>query len=147
MYNIKMDKQIHYKAVIKMTSAKVRKEIQMPTYLNVSNGKFYISSVAGRLTTADTSKLIHVESTNLSNHHIYVTENGSSGVLASAILSDVVSQHVLENDSNAVGFPIPTQLFHCPMVELTLTDKNHALITDLDFAEVTLILICPQEDN
>ena len=141
-----MDKQIHYKAVIKMTSAKVRKEIQIPTHLNVAGGKFYISSIAGRLTTADVSKLIHIESTNLSNHHIYVTENGSNGVLATAVLSDVVSQHVLENDSNAVGFPTPTQLYHCPAVELTLTDKNHALITDLDFAEITLILICPVEE-
>jgi len=141
-----MDKQIHYKAVIKMTSAKVRKEIQIPTHLNVAGGKFYISSIAGRLTTANSSKLIHLESTNLANHHIYVTENGSNGVLATAILSDVVSQHILENDSNAVGFPTPTQLYHCPAVELTLTDKNHALITDLDFAEITLILICPVEE-
>jgi hypothetical protein len=140
-----MDKQIHYKAVIKMTSPRVRAEVQIPTGFDVVGGKFYISSIAGRLATADASKLVHLESTNLSNHNIYVTANGSSGVLGSCILSDVVSQHILENDSNAVGFPTPTQLYHCPVVELTLTDENHVLLTDLVFAEVVLILICPVE--
>lgn len=139
-----MDNQIQYKAVIKINKAKSTKRIIIPSNLDTSGGKFYVSSVAGRLTTVASSKYIHVQSTNLSTEYIYASETGDCGILGSCVLSDVVSSNILEADTLGIGFPIPSDLSASSTIELQITDSNYNLISDseIDFIEISIIFIC-----
>lgn len=136
-----MDNQQHYKAVIKMSSSSETKQIQIPSNLDLEGGKFFISNIAGKLTTG-AAKYIHIESSSLSNEFIYVTETNGYNVLASCMISNVVSNNIFENTIASVGFPIPLQFTNSARVDFQVTDENHLLLTTLEFLEITLVFIC-----
>ena len=139
-----MDNYLHYKAVIKMTTSKATKEIQIPSNLDIDNGKFFVSSVAGKLTTGSV-KYIHIESPTFANEYIYVSETDNYNVLASCLISNVVSQTIMEGTMNCVGFPIPSQLSNTAQVEFQLTDDSHVLLTNIEFVEITIVFVCPKK--
>lgn len=111
--------------------------VNVPSNLARNSCKFLVTSIIGKLTTGASPVFLH--SSALQNSSIVYTEDFSNDVIATTVLTNVVTNSFTSSvNRNDIGFNFPSNLRANCNIDLTLKDHTGALLTDIDYAIVTI---------
>lgn len=126
-----------YEFTIYMNTPQETVKIDIPNHLQNKTNKFIVNSVIVKMTTGPSAVFIHSDA--LRNQEVIYTYNGSNSLIATTVGSDIVSNPINEYlDIGHFGFDWPNSLNYGGDIDLTLRDEIGNLLTDIDFAAITI---------
>lgn len=126
-----------YQFSIYMNSPTVSKKIDIPNYLQNKDTKFIVSSIVIKMNTAPSAVMVH--SSALRSQEILYTQDGSNSLIATTVATEIVSNPLdVYMNLEDIGFIFPNSLTFGGDVDIMLKDEVGNLLTDLDFAVITI---------
>lgn len=126
-----------YEFTVYMNSPQETIKIDIPNYLQNKTAKFIVSSVIVKMTTGPSAVFIH--SNALRSQELLYTFDGSNSLIATTVGTNVVSNPLnVYLDVGDIGFEWPNSLSYGGEIDLTLRNQVGALLTDVDFAVITI---------
>ena len=127
-----------YEFTVYMNSPQQTVKIDIPNYLqNSGSVKFIVSSVIIKMTTGPSAVCIHSDA--LRSQELLYTYDGSNSLIATTVATEVVTNPLnVYLDVGDFGLEWPSSLMYGGTVDLTLRDQVGALLTDVEFAVITI---------
>jgi len=120
-----------------LTSPSKQVIVDVPSNLARNSCKFLVTSIIGKMKTSPSTVFLH--SSALQNSSIVYTADYSNDIIATTVLTNVVTNSFTSSvNRNDVGFNFPSNLRANCNIDLTLKDHTGALLTDIDYAIVTI---------
>lgn len=112
--------------------------VDIPNFFdNYTSSKFLVTSVIGKMTTGPSTCFIH--SSALRNNGILYLRDNSNDLVATTVLSTVVSNPInINSKNNDIGFIFPNDLIKNGIIDFTIKDHTGALLNDIDYIVITV---------
>jgi hypothetical protein len=131
---------IHFKATIKMTSAKETHQILFPSEIDLSQTKFIVGSCTGFLNSG-TPEQVKIYCDELRHHCFFETSTSQMNLIGSTILSGTVSTLDRIFNYDVGGCMLPYGITKTQNFTFSLLDTNQAPLTTLNYLEFELVFI------
>lgn len=112
-------------------------KVDIPNYLQGQECKFIVSSLVIKMKTSSSAVFLH--SFALRSSEIVYLPSGANSLIATTVASATVSNPINTYfNVNDIGFIFPSGLAFGGDVDISLKDELGNLLTDIDFAVVTI---------
>jgi hypothetical protein len=112
--------------------------VDIPNFFdNYSATKFLVTSVIGKMNTGISTCFIH--SSALRNNGILYLADNSNDLIATTVLSEVVTNPInINSKNNDIGFIFPHNLITGGVIDFTIKDHLGDLLNDLEYIVITI---------